>query len=339
MRHCSGRKLNSLSSQESSFYSTFLKRLSWNYGDWDIQNLSKVFNPVRPFFTPIYDRAINEELIPQIDREIKINDQEEGPRTVLSLAIKAFVKQMPDGKAPPKSVFDLGTAFLTDVLAHLRVFLLAGFDTTSYVMCAVFWMLQQNPSCLAKVREEHDEVFESNPALAAQKIRDDPTLLNQLPYTSAVVKEVLRLQPVTGVVRTCEPGFVLTHPTTRQPLPSEGFVLYTCQHAIHRNPALWPQRNEFIPQRWLVPEDHELHPVKNAWRPFEMGPRNCIGQELANLELKVLMALTLRDFDLVPQYDPNGPNLFGDLAYQVPAEVTTRPRDGLPVKIVKRENA
>jgi hypothetical protein len=260
----SGRKLNSLSSPEGSFYSTFLKRLSWNYGDWDVQNLSKVFNPMRPVFTRMYDCAINRELIPQIDREIKTDDQKEGPRTVLNLAIKAFVKQMPEGTAPPKSVSDLGPAFLNDVLAHLRVFLLAGFDTTSYVMCAVFWMLQQTPECLTKVREEHNEVFGSDPALAAQKIRDDSTLLNQLPHTSAVVKEVLRLQPVTGVVRTYEPGFVLTHPTTRQPLPTEGFALYTCQHAIHRNPALWPLRNDFIPDRWLVNEGHELHPVKNA---------------------------------------------------------------------------
>lgn len=286
----------------------------------------------------MYDRAINRELVQQIDREIQADDHDEGPKTVLNLAIRAFVKQMPDGTAPPKSISDLGPVFLTDVLAHLRAFLLAGFDTTSYVMCAVFWILQRNPECLTKVREEHDEVFGVDPVLAAQKIRDDPTLMNQLPYTSAVIKEVMRLQPVTGVVRTSEPGFVLTHPTTRQPVPTEGFVMYTCQHAIHRNPALWPRRIEFIPERWLISEGHELHPVKNAWRPFEMGPRSCIGQESANLELKAVMVLTLRDFDFAPQYDPGGPNLFGDLAYQVPAEVTTRPRDGLPMKVVRREN-
>jgi cytochrome P450 len=231
----------------------------------------------------------------------------------------------------------LDPSFLTDVLAHLRIFLLAGFDTTSYVLCVIFWLLQQNPNSLAKVRAEHDGVFGSDAALAAQRVKDDPTLLNQLPYTSAVIKEAMRVQPVTGTVRGGEPGFELTNPASHRPMPSEGFVLYSSPHALHHHPSLWPRRLEFLPERWLVPDGHELHPVKNAWRPFEMGPRNCIGQELVQTELRAVMALTLREFDIEPQYDPDGPNIFGDLAYQVPAEVTTRPKGGLPVKIVRRD--
>lgn len=292
---------------------------------------------MRPFATRYYDRKINDELMTYIDQELKDQDSREGPKTVLNLAIKAYLKQAPPGTASASSVADLDPSFLSDVISHLRVFLLAGFDTTSYVLCIVYWSLQQNPECLPKVRAEHDEVLGRDAGSAAQRIREDPTLLNQLPYTSAVIKEAMRVQPVTGTVRAAEPGFVLTHPTTHQPLPTEGFVLYSSPHALHRHPSLWPRRLEFFPERWLVPEGHELHPVKNAWRPFEMGPRNCIGQELVQTELRAVMALTVREFDLVPQYDPDGPKLMGDLAFQVPAEVTTRPKDGLPVKIVKRD--
>jgi cytochrome P450 len=37
----------------------------------------------------------------------------------------------------------------------------------------------------------------------------------------------------------------------------------------------------------------------SAWRPFERGPRNCIGQELANMEARVIMACTLRRYDFI----------------------------------------
>ena len=46
---------------------------------------------------------------------------------------------------------------------------------------------------------EHDHVFGKDPAAAAQLLREDPNLLNSIPYTLAVVKEVLRLWPPTGL--------------------------------------------------------------------------------------------------------------------------------------------
>jgi len=41
---------------------------------------------------------------------------------------------------------------------------------------------------------------------------------------------------------------------------------------------------------------------KDSWRPFEKGPRACIGQELAMLEMKIIMVMTLRDFDVKENY-------------------------------------
>ena len=46
-----------------------------------------------------------------------------------------------------------------------------------------------------------------------------------------------------------------------------------------------------------------MYPVKDAWRPFEKGPRSCIGQELAIAELKVILALTVRELQIEDAYE------------------------------------
>jgi cytochrome P450 len=75
--------------------------------------------------------------------------------------------------------------------------------------------------------------------------------------------------------------------------------------------------------------------VKNAFRPFELGARNCIGQELAQMELRIILALTLREFEFESAYEKGGPQLFGDLGYQIllPGMLTGRPKDDMPMRV------
>lgn len=107
----------------------------------------------------------------------------------------------------------------------------------------------------------------------------------------------------------------------------------------------------------------ELVPLPNAWRPFEKGPRNCIGQELALIESKIAIALTMRAFEFEAQYDNEGwkdkvvgfdgkpevlgvfeeglkpdqgkvDKFMGDKAYQVLLG-TGKPKEGMPT-VVRR---
>lgn len=114
-------------------------------------------------------------------------------------------------------------------------------------------------------------------------------------YGSAVIKETLRLWPPAGTARLTTPGtgIRITSPTGKE-YPLEGVHVYNCAIIIQRDPEVYgDSANDFVPERWLRGDSIPA----GAWRPFERGPRNCIGQELALLEAKVVLALVSRRFD------------------------------------------
>ena len=146
-------------------------------------------------------------------------------------------------------------------------------------------------------------------------------------------------------------------------------MVWPLPHGIHRRPDLFPKPLEFHPERFMPdPPAPFPNPVpKDAWRPFEKGPRNCIGQELAILETKVIMALTVRLFDFEAAYagpgfdgtpgmdhgdvekgagkgDKKWNMIDGDRAYQILLG-TAKPKAGFPCRVwrarekpVKEEN-
>jgi cytochrome P450 len=75
-------------------------------------------------------------------------------------------------------------------------------------------------------------------------------------------------------------------------------MIWVNVHTIHRRADLFPNPDEFIPERFL-----EQEIPKDAWRQFEKGPRSCIGQELALLEMKIILALMIRDFEMRAAYE------------------------------------
>ena len=82
--------------------------------------------------------------------------------------------------------------------------------------------------------------------------------------------------------------------------------------------------------RFLDPERHD----NAAWQPFEKGPRNCIGQQLAFLETKVVAVLTLRYYDTEAVFKKHGLSIpgYGGRAYQE-LQLTAKPKDGIPMRV------
>ena len=185
---------------------------------------------------------------------------------------------------------------------QLRTFLFAGHDTTSSTLLYCYYLLDANPEALQHLRAEHDEVFGADPTKACELIHENPVLLNQLPYTLAVVKETLRLYAPSGALRIGRPGAEIVDEDGNR-FPTENSQIMLLAQALHRNPKYWKHPDSFMPERWLVGPSDPLYPPKGAWRPFETGPRNCIGQTLALLEMRIVLVMTVREFLISPAYD------------------------------------
>lgn len=233
--------------------------------------------------------------------------------------------------------------------SHLRVFLFAGHDTASAALTYSYYLLSKHPASLERLLAEHDAVFGAEPAEALAQIHADPHKLNQLPYTTALIKETIRLFPPSGSMRVGRRGAYLVDETGRR-YPTENCSVWTLSLAIHHDARYWVEPESFLPERWLAGPGDRLYPGGTktgaaAWRPFEHGPRSCIGQSLALLELKIALVLTAREINVVPAYedwDALHPKkagkvntVDGNRAYQE-EKGAAHPADGFPVRVELR---
>ena len=251
----------------------------------------------------------------------------------MDLALKDYIS---DSQANTRQPLD--PYFKRLCMSQIKLFLFSGHDTTSASVCYHLYLLSIYPNVLAEVKAEHDRILTANVKQAAELITQDPSLLNKLPYTTAIIKESMRLFPAVSSVRIGEPSYSVSDEHGHH-LPTEDFLVWSCSQSIHCDPTYWPRPTEFLPERWLVGPDDPLYPIKGAWRAFEHGPRNCIGQELAMLEMKVILCLYCRTYSLEDCYAEidartpgRRPMVEGERAYQVQR---SQPDGDLPCRIVK----
>jgi cytochrome P450 len=203
-------------------------------------------------------------------------------------------------------------------------FVLAGHETTSNLMAWVMYELMTNPSVYQACQNEVDRI------LPNQTI---PTYehLNDLPIIEAVLQETLRLYPPAPFfARQCineqTIGIATDHPLH---LPT-GTTILINTYAVHRRAEYWSRPNEFDYTRWLRDPVTGLKPKLThpfCYLPFAAGPRNCIGQNFALLEAKVMLAMLIQRcyFELEP-----GQKIIPEI------RLTMKPKYGLFARISKR---
>ncbi|ROW01345.1 hypothetical protein VMCG_05886 [Cytospora schulzeri] len=304
---------------------------------------------IRPIVHWINSRAMNKYVGQEIDKRFaeRVEGTGSQSKSIVSLLIDDLLRE-----ANSNDLNRVKETVKKAMASQLRVFLFAGHDTSSSALTYSYYLLSKHPEARDKLLLEHDSVFGLADALA--QIRADPHKLNQLPYTTAFLKETLRIFPPSGSMRFGRPGATLVDETGRR-FPTENCSVWTLSLAIHHDERYWVEPEKFIPERWLVGPEDPLYPgrgIKGAYRPFEHGPRSCIGQTLALLELKIALVLTAREINVVPAYEEwdalhpkkgsrrNGGQIIntvdGNRAYQE-EKGAAHPADGFPVRVELRK--
>ncbi|KAK5133266.1 hypothetical protein LTR08_008000 [Meristemomyces frigidus] len=338
---------------------TFFRQVQW-------MGVGKQFNPIEIIDWPVratmqryltwkMDRYIGKYL----DERFATRESRGKSRAVIDLALEAYLKEVKGTQGDVANVTGLDPEFRSAAIANMKTFTFAGHDTTSSTLSYAYYYLSKNPDMLAKIRKEHDEVFGTDPTTVAEQLKRDAHLLNKLEYTLAVTREVIRMQPPASTVRAGVKGFFVHDPKTKEALPTENMMLWAVDVGLHRNPRYWPSPHSFRPERHLhsasrttsSPADDDTNNFNDAWIGFSKGKRNCIGQELAIIEAKVILAMTLRTFDFQSAYgelaalkgdgsgypsDETGVQTqFGDEAYQIQLG-TAKAREGMPCRLTLR---
>ena len=153
-------------------------------------------------------------------------------------------------------------------------FLFASQDATSSACTWLFQLMADRPEILDRVRAENLAARDGDPS-----VRFSMDLLENLPYTRAVVKETLRYRPpVIMVPYVAKKPWPITDTYT---VPKGSMIIPSCWPALH-DPEAYPEPDSFDPERWITGDAEKQ--VKN-WLVFGTGPHYCLGQTYAQLNL------------------------------------------------------
>lgn len=161
---------------------------------------------------------------------------------------------------------------------------LAGHETTAVALTWLVHCLNENPEVVEKLLEEEKQVLDGR----SPELED----LRALEYTRMVIDETLRLYPPAWIIGR--------HSTDEDQLgnyriPKDSNCLIPVYY-VHRDPKLWDNPEEFRPERFSKENSKGRH--KFVYFPFGGGPRLCIGNNFALMEMQVIVPMIVRAFKL-----------------------------------------
>lgn len=169
---------------------------------------------------------------------------------------------------------------------------IAGHETTAITASWCLMLLASNPQWQHRVREEVLGLCKGQ--------APDFASIRQMKQLTMVINETLRLYPPAWVVSR-EALNDLEFGKIRIP---KGVCVWMMVISLHTDPEIWgPDSYQFKPERFANGTTGACkHP--HLYMPFGVGPRTCLGMNLAMVELKILVALLLSNFSfsLSPKY-------------------------------------
>jgi fatty acid omega-hydroxylase len=214
----------------------------------------------------------------------------------------------------------LSDKYLRDVIMN---YMIAGRDTTANALTWVFYLISKAPDVEKKLVAEVRKAFSNS--LDAEKHLDWDILMNKLPYCEAVVKETLRLYPSVpkDPKMAVEDDYLPDGTFVR----AGSFVTYFA-YGMGRNTKIWGEdASSFKPDRWMEDGKCSLRPSPFEYPVFQAGYRTCLGQTMAVIEAKTMLAVAISSLHLDTK-----PGHVG----KVGLSVTCPMKDGLPMFVQVR---
>jgi cytochrome P450 len=218
-------------------------------------------------------------------------------KAVADTAIEARAKRTPQGipdlldllleGEDPETKRRMNTAELRD---NLLTFIVAGHETTALTLAWSLYLCAFDQKVQDRARAEVTSVIGGRPATGGD--------VAKLPYIRQIIDEALRLYPPAAIVsRTAQVADTLCD---REVRPGDTVMIPI--YALHRNHALWPDPDQFDPDRFADRKAISRY----AYLPFGDGPRICIGASFALQEAVIILATLLGRFRFkpVPGKDP-----------------------------------
>jgi cytochrome P450 len=159
------------------------------------------------------------------------------------------------------------------LVSEIMTLVVAGHETTASTLNWTWYLLSQHPEVEERLSSELCTLLrEEAPQLAD---------LSTFVYTRQVIDETMRLYP---------PGWLMTRRALKDDQIGEYFVpagteIYISPYLIQRHPAFWEEPDRFNPDRFDAGQLHDRHGL--AMLPFSAGPRKCIGEFFARIEMQI----------------------------------------------------
>jgi cytochrome P450 len=203
------------------------------------------------------------------------------------------------------------------VLSEISMLFVEGFETTGHTTSWTLFNIASVPGVQAKIAAELDGLgLLAKPGYGPPREMEWEDL-KRLPFLTACAKEAMRMLPVVSVMARVAGRDGMTVGPYRVP---QGTLVATPLFAIHNTVHNWDQPEQYRPERWLgVPTETYVFNSRDgaaagagegaaaaaasskrgiSFMPFSEGPRNCVGQSLAKMEVLCLLAKLCANFSI-----------------------------------------
>lgn len=194
------------------------------------------------------------------------------------------------------------------------ILFVAGHETTANAMAWAFYLLTQHPEVVDKIRAELDEKLGDRPP----RFED----FRQLTYLTQVIQESMRVYPPAW---TTDRVAIEDDEIKGYKIP-KGTIVMNFIYGVHHSEKYWENPEVFNPDRFDKSKQKEK--ANFAYFPFGGGPRLCIGNSFAMMEMQIILCQMLRKYDV---------KLVEGQDIGVQPLVTLRPRNPIKIALVGRK--